>query len=182
MAKEKAAAFTGRAWRLLRLALLWARKGGALKRGIFVDLRVKPGYLKSLKLPGGRRADRLRFGEREFSFEETPAFHFKTPPMRLHLRIPCITPAAADFDYDGLDDLVFAERDTYCGYSIDDIADDSTSIADQRELEDGVEEEEEEVGIDRKAEKFIEKFYEQMKMQRQISWIQYNEMLLRGVN
>ncbi|WOL18434.1 hypothetical protein Cni_G27229 [Canna indica] len=178
MAKKRAAAFTGRAWRLLRLALLWARKGGALKRGIFVDLRIKPGYLKSLKLPGGRRADRLRFGEREFSFEETPAFHFKTPSMR-HLRIPCITPAA-DFDFVDEEDLVFAKRDTNCGYSIDDIADD-TSIADQqREFEDGVEEQE--VGIDRKAEEFIEKFYEQMKMQRQISWIQYNEMLLRGVN
>ncbi|RWV81518.1 hypothetical protein GW17_00057052, partial [Ensete ventricosum] len=49
---EKKAALPGRAWRLLRMALLWARKGGVFKRGIFVNLRIVPGYLKSLK-PGG---------------------------------------------------------------------------------------------------------------------------------
>ncbi|KAG9131942.1 hypothetical protein Leryth_023252 [Lithospermum erythrorhizon] len=36
--------------------------------------------------------------------------------------------------------------------------------------------------IDLKAEKFIAAFYEQMKFQRQVSYLQYNEMLNRSVN
>ncbi|URD74846.1 long cell-linked locus protein [Musa troglodytarum] len=164
MAKKKAA-LPGRAWRLLRMALLWARKGGVFKRGIFLDLRIVPGYLKSLK-PGGRRSDRLHFGEREFSFEETPAFRFKRPSMRL-LRIPCITPAA-DLDTED-DDLIFAKLDR------------NSYLSDKHETKEASEMEEEDE-IDRKAERFIAKFYEQMKMQRQIPWLQHNEMLLRGVN
>ncbi|KAL7198200.1 hypothetical protein ACSBR2_020674 [Camellia fascicularis] len=35
---------------------------------------------------------------------------------------------------------------------------------------------------DLKAEQFIAKFYEQMKMQRQVSYLQYNEMIDRGTN
>ncbi|CAL9072823.1 unnamed protein product [Musa textilis] len=182
---KKKAALPGRAWRLLRMALLWARKGGVFKRGIFLDLRIVPGYLKSLK-PGGRRSDRLHFGEREFSFEETPAFRFKTPSMRL-LRIPCITPAA-DLDTED-DDLIFAKLDRNSYLSDKHETKEASEIGCEdddddnavRECEDhaGMEEEDE---IDRKAERFIAKFYEQMKMQRQIPWLQHNEMLLRGVN
>ncbi|KAJ8498278.1 hypothetical protein OPV22_008830 [Ensete ventricosum] len=177
---EKKAALPGRAWRLLRMALLWARKGGVFKRGIFVNLRIVPGYLKSLK-PGGRRSDRLHIGEREFSFEETPAFHFKAPSMRL-LRIPCITPAA-DLDTDD-DDLSFAKLDRN-SYLLDkQEAKEASEIGceDDDDDDNAAWECEEEDEIDRKAEQFIAKFYEQMKMQRQISWLQYNEMLLRGVN
>ncbi|URD76078.1 long cell-linked locus protein [Musa troglodytarum] len=186
MAKKKAAALPGRAWRQLRVALLWVREGGVFKRGMFLGLRVVPSYLKSLKA-GGRRSDRLHFGEREFSFEETPAFHFKTPSMWL-LRIPCITPAA-DFDTDD-DDLIFAKRDSNSylldkheteeaseiGCENDD--DDDNAV---RECEDHAEMEEADE-IDRKAEQFIARFYQQMKMQRQISLLQDNEMLHRGVN
>ncbi|CAD5191676.1 unnamed protein product [Musa acuminata subsp. malaccensis] len=186
MAKKKVAALPGRAWRQLRLALLWVRKGGVFKRGIFLGLRVVPGYLKSLK-PGGRRSDRLHFGEREFSVEETPAFHFKTPSMRL-LRIPCINPDA-DLDTDD-DDLIFAKLDrnaylpdkheTKAASEIgcEDDDDDDNAVL---ECEDHAEMEEEDE-IDRKAEQFIAKFYQQMKMQRQISLLLYNEMLQRGVN
>ena len=34
-------------------------------------------------------------------------------------------------------------------------------------------------GIDSKAEEFIERFYEQIKLQRQVSYLQYMEMLQR---
>ncbi|KAJ8498269.1 hypothetical protein OPV22_008821 [Ensete ventricosum] len=137
----------------------------------------------------GRDLAALHFGEREFSFEETPVFHFnfKTPSVRL-LRIPCITPAA-DLDTDD-DDLVFAKlyRNSYLldkhetkeasEVGCEDDDDDDNAV---RECEDHAEMEEEDE-IDRKAEQFIAKFYQQMKMQRQISLLQYNEMLHRGVN
>ncbi|KAI6705836.1 hypothetical protein NL676_008798 [Syzygium grande] len=41
---------------------------------------------------------------------------------------------------------------------------------------------EEEQGIDTRAEEFIAKFYEQMKLQRQISYLQYREMLNRSAS
>ncbi|KAJ0980610.1 hypothetical protein J5N97_008865 [Dioscorea zingiberensis] len=40
----------------------------------------------------------------------------------------------------------------------------------------------EEEGIDVKAEEFIAKFYQQMKLQRQVSLLQYNEMLYRSMS
>ncbi|XP_072996071.1 uncharacterized protein [Typha latifolia] len=160
MAKSrKSSTFAGRAWRLLRLALLWGRKGGVFKRDLLFDLRVSSAaLLKRLLKPGGegdRRMDRIHYGEREFSFEETPAFRFKTPSMRLP-RIPCITPAE-DFYFDDDDDVSFFKREE--------------EHLDDREEEE--EEEEEEVGIDVRAEEFIAKFYEQ---------IQYNEMLQRSAD
>lgn len=41
---------------------------------------------------------------------------------------------------------------------------------------------EEEVEIDAKAEEFIERFYRELRMQRQVSYLEYNEMLERGAN
>jgi len=36
--------------------------------------------------------------------------------------------------------------------------------------------------VDREAEEFIETFYKQIKFQRQVSWLEYQEMLARGAN
>ncbi|RWW21253.1 hypothetical protein GW17_00014593, partial [Ensete ventricosum] len=169
--KKKAAALPGRAWRQSSVALLWTRKSGVFR--IFLASAL-------FRLP--QEFDK-------FSFEETPVFHFnfKTPSVRL-LRIPCITPAA-ELDTDD-DDLVFAKlyRNSYLldkhetkeasGVGCEDDDDDDNAV---RECEDHAEMEEEDE-IDRKAEQFIAKFYQQMKMQRQISLLQYNEMLHRGVN
>ncbi|KAG0452524.1 hypothetical protein HPP92_024905 [Vanilla planifolia] len=58
MVQERAAALVGRACRLLRRALPWARKSGAIRRW------ARDG--------GGR----ILRGEREFSIEETPTFRF----------------------------------------------------------------------------------------------------------
>ncbi|XP_010921539.2 uncharacterized protein [Elaeis guineensis] len=175
----------GRAWSLLRLALLWVQKGGAFKRGLVFDLRLLPGYLKSLK-PGGGHSDRLHYGEREFSFDETPDFHFKTPSMRLP-RLPCITPAA-DFDND--DDYIFFK----CEKTNEFFDKESKEECSMDRCEGGEDDDdkgincgelievEEEQGIDSKAEEFIAKFYEEMKLQRQFSLLQYNEMLRRGMS
>ncbi|KAG6488490.1 uncharacterized protein LOC122004959 [Zingiber officinale] len=172
---------TSGAWKLLRLALLWTRKGGAFRRGgAFVGLRLGD-YIKSLK-SGGRRAEQLHFGEREFSFEETPILRFKTPSARF-LCFPCIAAPAADEDY--FFNVHGQDRSATTGYWIDDgeTSSDGEVAPEWRELdEQDVRGEEELEGIDSKAEQFIAKFYEQIKMQRQVSWIQYNDMLLRSVN
>ncbi|VAI06510.1 unnamed protein product [Triticum turgidum subsp. durum] len=97
------ASIRGRAWRLLRLAVLRARKGVVVH-----GLRL----LKTLGRSG--RSDRLRYAS-------------------------CANFGAA-------------------------------------EQEDG-----EDAGVDVKAEEFIANFYLQMRMQRQISLLQYNEMMHRSI-
>nr|XP_010938310.1 uncharacterized protein LOC105057408 [Elaeis guineensis] len=179
---KKKMALANRAWSLLRLALIWARKGGVLKRSVMFDLRLLPAYLRSLK-SGGGHSDRLHYGEREFSFEETPIFQFKTPSMRLP-RLPCITPAV-NFDINDDDYILFKrekkneysdrESETKCSMDSGEDGQDNDDDAELMEIE-------EERGIDSKADEFIAKFYTQMKLQRQVSLVQYNEMLHRGMS
>ncbi|KAJ0981686.1 hypothetical protein J5N97_009941 [Dioscorea zingiberensis] len=160
-----------RAWRFLRLALLWPRKGGSFKRSILLSLN------HSFKtLPGGAdHHNRLHNFEREFSFDETPSFRFK-----LHRpRIPCIN--TEDVDNDA---IIF-----FNGYiNAGDLNVKKDNTNDEKELEEqcvstvgGDEDEQVERGIDSKAEDFIAKFYKEMKLQRQVSLIQYNEMLHRSI-
>nr|GLL30605.1 uncharacterized protein LOC109191254 [Ipomoea trifida] len=147
-----------KAWNLVRVALLWARKGGVFKNRLlmFKDL---PKCVKSLHdhrhsaagyLHRRRDPCALHYGERQFSFDDTPIIHVKMHrPASLRFRmphIPCINPPVDfDFDFDGLsndaDDQICCDGD------------------------DGGEE------IDSKAEQFIAKFYDQIKLQRQISYL-----------
>lgn len=172
--KKKKRVFGSRAWNFLRFALIWARKGGVLKRGLMMELRLLPNYLKNLKHSRNNNQDLIQYGERELSFDETPLFQFKisrpSSSMRFHLRyLPCIKPQV-DFDYDfnGDDDVVYKQdsKKSFLGdeeyeSEIDVLNDEVIAIEDD--------------GIDLKAEEFITKFYEQMKLQRQISYLQYNE-------
>ncbi|KAG0488086.1 hypothetical protein HPP92_006897 [Vanilla planifolia] len=171
----------GRAWRLIRLALLWARKGGAFKPRVFLDLRLFLSQLKNL-LPvnagdGGR--SHLHYHEREFSFDDTPVFHFKThrsSSLRLP-RIPCITPS---FSFEDDDEILLerlklskADATRECEHNgFDDKEEGSDS-----EASGAVEEEEE--GIDSRAERFIMEFYERMTAQRDRACLEYSEMLRR---
>ncbi|KAK3147484.1 hypothetical protein QOZ80_3BG0282890 [Eleusine coracana subsp. coracana] len=194
-----------RAWRLMRLAVLWARRGGAAH-----SLRL----LRTLRRHG-RGGDRLRYGEREYSIEDTPAFRFRTPSARVLRLIPCIAPHVPDTPYG--DDRYFfsaaAQRgkddedgaESYYGYGGDQAAESACDGDDEICGCAGDEEEEqlleramaearrastatnngdgaEDAGVDVKAEEFIARFYAQMKLQRQISWIQYNEMMQRSVS
>ncbi|KAL1339392.1 uncharacterized protein LOC107464889 [Arachis duranensis] len=155
-----------RAWKLLRVSLLWARKGGVFKRRLAMELRLVPKYLKRLghTTTSSSQSNQIHYFERELSFDKTPIFHVKmyrpNSSMRfLHLpHIPCINPHV-DFDYDFEDDN--ADHDII-GYH---------NNHQEEWKEDGEEQEE---GIDKRAEEFIAKFYEQMKLQRQISYLQYN--------
>ncbi|CAN1196464.1 hypothetical protein LINPERHAP2_LOCUS43585 [Linum perenne] len=171
-----------RAWNILRLALLWARKGGVFKRRLMVDLRLVPKFIKSLAHTSSSSSSedqrsRIGFyGERELSFDKTPLFQVKMHrPASMRFIIPCITPQKAEFEYD---------FDEFCGGKYGDenveveeeqpsasssIVDDDSDDDDEDELEEGGE------GIDSKAEKFIAQFYEQMKLQRQISYLEYKK-------
>ncbi|KAF8401368.1 hypothetical protein HHK36_012304 [Tetracentron sinense] len=169
----------GRTWNLLRLALLWVRKGGIFKRGLIANLRLLPKYIKSLRTAAH---DSIHYAERELSFDETPIFHFKMhrpASMRFHMpRIPCVN-RHVDFDFNG-DDV--SKDDGRRSFLRDDEREDYKIGAGG---DDGHNYEMvpcEEEGIDLRAEDFITKFYEQMKLQRQISNLQYNEMLSRGTS
>ncbi|KAG5567807.1 hypothetical protein RHGRI_003100 [Rhododendron griersonianum] len=104
--QKKKSGVANRAWNLLRLALLWARKGGVFKHGLMLDdLRLFPKFLKS-GLIGQSSTQRaaIYYGERELSFDHTPTpiIHVKMhrpSSLRFRLpRIPCIIPPV-DFDY-----------------------------------------------------------------------------------
>ncbi|KAJ7977628.1 Long cell-linked locus protein, putative, expressed [Quillaja saponaria] len=162
-----------RAWSILRLALLWGRKGGVFKRRLVMELRLLPKYIKSLGHTTPR--DQIYYRERELSFDKTPIIHVKMhrpASMRFHLpHIPCINPQTNfDYDFDGQDDGDYDDQEEY-GYDYK-----------SRDSEDHQMVSSEEEGIDGKAEEFIAKFYNQMKLQRQISYLQYNELLNRGTS
>lgn len=180
--------FRRRAWRLLRLAVLWARRGSAAH-----SLRL----LRTLRRGG--RDDRLRYGEREFSIDETPAFRFRTPSARVLRLIPCIVPAVPDTPGVYGDDSYFfcsaLEREAadcsvgYYGREPSECDGEDEQLIERTMMEascagaDAAGEEggEDDAGVDVKAEEFIAKFYAQMKLQRQISWLQYNEMMGRSL-
>lgn len=157
---------TQRAWSLVRMALLWGRKGGIFKRWQMFELRNL--LSKHLKALAHHNNDPYlsRYGEKQLSFDETPIFNLKMPrPTSMRFLLPCIA-APVDFDYDfeldGHDDTDDVRSYDYCNASC-------------QEKCDREEEEEEEKGVDVRAEEFIANFYQQMKLQRQISYLQYQE-------
>ncbi|KAK8269366.1 hypothetical protein V6Z12_D11G125500 [Gossypium hirsutum] len=179
--KKKSDAAAQRAWRLLRLFLLWTRKSGVLRRRLMMELRLVPKFLKGLGHSSPSPPGQIYFKERQLSFDETPIFHVKMHrPASMRFLLPCISPQDVDFDYDfGID----GEDEVY-GY---DSGIKSDSCEKQGEEQGNDKERKrtctlplEEEGIDSKADKFIANFYEQMKLQRQISYLEYTEMLNRG--
>lgn len=139
-----------------------------------MELRLVPRFLKNL---GNSRRDSIHYGEHELSFDETPIFHVKMHrpgSMRFKMpHIPCINPEV-DFDYDfelgGGDGVAAGDEEEEARKSfLLGVDEDDCGC-------DGAEE------IDVKAEEFIAKFYAQMKLQRQISFLQYKEMQNRGTS
>lgn len=127
-------------------------------------------FIKSI----GTRGDSIQYiTERQLSFDKTPVIHVKMNrpnSMRFLIPIPCINPPA-DFDYD------FAGEDEDGRYS----ARKSFLIGGAEDSGECSEEEEEEMngedqtGVDLRAEEFIAQFYERMKLQRQISYLEYTD-------
>ncbi|XP_051141892.1 uncharacterized protein LOC127258884 [Andrographis paniculata] len=162
-----------RAWNVLRLALLWGRKGGLFRNRLVVNWNVLGETVRKLRhsTRHGGAEGALVYGDREFSFDDTPIIRVKMhrpSSMRFKLpHIPCIKPHV-DFDYD------FEEDRAYFGGEASELFCRRVSfLKNGEEEEEEGEEEECDEGIDLKAEQFIANFYEQMKLQRQKSYQQY---------
>ncbi|KAK3020571.1 hypothetical protein RJ639_046921 [Escallonia herrerae] len=184
MQHKKKADAARRAWNIVRLALLWARKGGVFKRRVLFLMMDLSKNLRSLRHGHHRGALHYHYGERELSFDDTPVIHVKMHrPSSLRFRlphIPCINPRQVDFDFD------FDDDDNNAGdgglYYDNDVARKSFLLESGDEGDtSGYEACEEDntsggcdEGIDLKAEEFIAKFYAQMKLQRQTSYLQYH--------
>ncbi|PIN07537.1 hypothetical protein CDL12_19890 [Handroanthus impetiginosus] len=166
---KKSSLIARRAWNILRLALMWARKGGIIRNRHFSSLSEFSKLIKKLLHSNDARGA-LAYGDREFSFDDTPIIHVKMhrpSSMRFKLpHIPCIKPQV-DFDYDfEFDDEDCVNEDEIC-YGGD--------YEEEEDINGGCDE-----GIDLKAEKFIANFYEEIKLQRQISYLQYDNTMKRG--
>ncbi|KAL2323690.1 hypothetical protein Fmac_028069 [Flemingia macrophylla] len=169
-----------RAWNLLRLSLLWARKGGDLRRRVAMELRLVPKYLK--RLGHHTPPSHVHYFERELSFDKTPIFHVKMHrPTSMRFHIPCINPHV-DLDYDFNDDeelydtgrnsaLVVdaGERNQECYHHHYEGCQEMANYGEEEEQQPDAQ------GIDKRAEEFIAEFYKQMKLQRQISLLQYTQ-------
>ncbi|XWS76625.1 hypothetical protein CRYUN_Cryun01aG0193000 [Craigia yunnanensis] len=178
---------TQRAWSLLHLALLWTRKGGVFKRRLMMELRLVPKFLKGLGHTTAPRQDQIsHYKERELSFDETPIFHVKMHRLTsMRFLLPCISPEEVDFDYDFGIDGVYRYDSGRKNYSTGSEPEEEQEQGEEKECGyEGCDEKSpyplQEQGIDSKAEKYIAKFYEQMKFQRQTSYLEYTEMLNRG--
>lgn len=216
-----------RAWNFLRLALLWARKGGHFKnRRQIVDPRLLPKFINKTLGVGTTSSSydyrhhhhqrgALHYGERQLSFDDTPVIHVKMyRPSSLRFKmpnIPCITGAPQvdfdDYDFDRHDCISTGRHDTFYPSEAHEDAvlsrrsillkaggDYITSDDEEEERDDddgyGARDHQEtdetprscDDGIDLKAEQFIANFYQQIKLQRQISYLQYHEMISRGAS
>ncbi|KAL3741233.1 hypothetical protein ACJRO7_016806 [Eucalyptus globulus] len=87
---------TRRAWDVVRLALLWPRRGGAFRRLLAVKFRLAvAGFVKSIDGGCGyRNSMPIRYGECDLSFDKTLVFHVKMHrlgvSMRSRFRLPRI--------------------------------------------------------------------------------------------
>lgn len=171
--KTNRTAIKHKAWSLVRMALLWARKGGVFKRWPLLELRnLLSKHLKALAHHNNSDRYLSRYGERELSFDETPLFNAKKKKIRrptsMRFLLPCIA-SPIEFDYEfGMDGQDYSDEVISYGYD-----EPSVEKCDRTDKDD--EEEEEEKGVDVRAEEFIAKFYEQIKLQRQISYMKYRE-------
>ncbi|KAK2403521.1 hypothetical protein QL285_052947 [Trifolium repens] len=176
-----------RAWNILRLSLLWARKSGVFRRKLVTELCLVPKYLKCL----GHKttpAHHIHYFERELSFDETPMFNVKMyRPSSMRFLLPCINPNV-DFDYDFNDDADdIVEYDNGRRSDLIDVGDYDQEFYHGVEVceEMGYREEVQEGDaqeVDKRADEFIAKFRQQMRLQRQISLLQYKETPSRDTN
>ncbi|KAK1428141.1 hypothetical protein QVD17_16969 [Tagetes erecta] len=160
-----------RAWNLLRLALLWARKGGVFvsKKRVMLDLTHLVKSLGQSKKGNGA----LHYGDRQLSFDATPIIHVRMHrpnSMRFRLpHIPCINPHVE------CSDMFDDESDWYsrCEARTSFLLGNGEEFYDEQDESDDENDEqicdEQGLGIDVKAEQFIANFYEQLKLQRQLN-------------
>lgn len=146
MAKRTSSAL---AWNLLRHChQVWATK----QEDLFLNriALLFHAFKKLLTSNNKSQQGAIMYGHRHFSFKATPIIHVKMhrPSSPLCFRIPCIKP------HKGFDD---DKEDDFCTKDYHDISNTLHG--------DSVEEQMNDDGIHSKAEEFIAKFYEQMKLQ-----------------
>lgn len=166
---KKSSVVAQRAWDLLR-ELLWERKVDLHKSKVALTFNIFHRLIRKIvhSTNKTRRAGALLYGDHEFSFGHTPVVHVRMhrPKTTLPFRVPCIQPRVDDHDW-------FDDEDENEGEDEDAMWGDRVHVHRTCFLkEEGSEMSDESAeGIDRKAEEFIAKFYEEMKQQRQISYL-----------
>ncbi|KAM0947614.1 hypothetical protein DsansV1_C07g0069321 [Dioscorea sansibarensis] len=142
MKRKKTATVRGRAWRLIRIALIWARKGCAFKKSLLVSLKLAFNNMT-------HHQKSIRYFERDRSHDNNVISSISYDHHK-------------EVDDDGIEEEEEQQQQQQGG-------DDDEEV---EQLE----------GIDSQAEEFIAKFYQDMKLQSQVSLIQYNDMLLRSIS
>uniref|UniRef100_A0A0D6R3S4 Uncharacterized protein n=1 Tax=Araucaria cunninghamii TaxID=56994 RepID=A0A0D6R3S4_ARACU len=194
-----------RFWNVLRIAFFMIRKGLISKRRMLMDMHVmmKRGkvYGKSLgnlmfhHSRGNNHGVGLR--EYEFSCSNSPApvlFHVPRKKFQIHMpHFPCIHPHPIEEDKEeDPNAFVFPQLDYNGEYFTKDCLDQKDLPGPDklspmlsplsRRISIYSEDEDNDHRVDRQAEEFIARFYEQLRMQQQVSMVQYQEMLARGAN
>ncbi|XP_057800067.1 uncharacterized protein LOC131015657 [Salvia miltiorrhiza] len=154
MSKKRTSVVAHRAWELLR-ALLCAGKGELCRNRVALTLDAFHKLVRKIVAStASEPRTALLYGDHEFSFQSSPVVRvgMRRAPSALRLklpRIPCITPQV-DGDEDG--ELMWCDR-AHGDYFLKEAAE----MSDE--------------GIDERAEEFIARFYQEMKQQRQISYV-----------
>ncbi|XWS44927.1 hypothetical protein CRYUN_Cryun15aG0092200 [Craigia yunnanensis] len=157
--KNRISVVADKAWNLLRLSLLWARKIAVFKRG----LKVKG-------LGDKAPTDQIHYLKRQLSFDRTPVFHVRKDRLTGSMRFlfPCVGAKTIEFD----NDIGAGEDGVYGIYG----RRESNYLTEEKEEEEeedggvyecsGCEKKSqlEEEGIDSRAEKFISEFYSQIRV------------------
>ncbi|XVF61639.1 hypothetical protein PTKIN_Ptkin08bG0146600 [Pterospermum kingtungense] len=153
MEKRKSGSVVGdKAWKVLRLTLLWARKVCVLKKGL------------GDKAPSDHQ---IRCFERQLSFDRSPDhdFHVKKDrlPGSMRFLLPCIGSKTVELDH-GIDDdddvdEFYGNEGEKESYLTDEGREDEEYINGYEKKSEVVEDE----GIDSRAEKFIAEFYDQIR-------------------
>lgn len=177
-----------RLWNALRIAFFMIRKGSLIsKRKILMDmhLMMERGKtygrsIRNLMFQHSRGNDDGGFGlqEYEFSCSNSPVIihtakkkHHYFPTQILHF--PCIHPHQVE-DKERPNSIFVPKLDYSDEYFTKNCLDPNDPPAVQKLRED------DNYQVDRQAGEFIAKFYEELRMQNQMSFLQYQEMLDRG--
>eukprot|EP01018_Ginkgo_biloba_P000732 Gb_01993 [translate_table: standard] len=179
-----------RLWNMLRIALsLMIRRGDLLKHRLseYFHVAIQRGKdlgknLRSLIFHHHKTYRLNSHGEYEFSCSNSPAgpasFDFKKTERHHHFSASGSQMPCEEILSDESVAIVsgnFIQMEYNSGeYSAIQATKNSLVSSDR--------EDESEQQVDREAEEFIERFYAQMKLQRQISMLNYQETLARGAN
>jgi len=196
-----------RLWNVIRIAFFMMRKGLISKRKMLMDMHLMmergKGYgrsLMNLVFQHFRGNSQGGYGlqEYEFSCSNSPVNpvllhmgkrkHHHFPTHILHF--PCMNPPPDEDDKEESNAFVLSPSDCNNEYFSKDCLDHDLpslqklnpllSPLSERRISRSSSEENNDHQVDRQAEEFIAKFYEQLRLQNQMSLLQYQEMLVRG--